>query len=614
MKIFHITAKLWALVSMMLVLGMGKAYADEVSLTAQAPKTVVQGERFTISFTVNTRNVDSFRAPAMDGLSVLSGPNTSSSTSWSSINGKSTQSSSIKYSYTVVANNEGEYSIGPATITAEKQHIQSNSLTIKVLPPDQNSRSGNSGQSSQGESARSTGSVNGDDIFMLATVDRKSVYEQEAILLTYKLYVAPSVSLEDVRGKMPDLKNCHVQEVDLPQRKEFEMVHYNGRNYRTLDYCQYVLFPQQSGKLEIPAVDFEGIIEVPVESNDMFDLFFNTRYQQIRKTLVAGRIDIDVKPLPLGKTNAFYGGVGDFSISSSINSTEVTANDAVTLRVVLSGTGNLKLVKTPQVKFPQDFDVYDPKVDNKYNLKNGRQTGNKVFEYLVIPRHAGQYTIPAVEFQFFDTKNGEYRTIATEEYTLNVAKGQGGEQVQSAAAYVSKEELKYVGQDVRFHSTPVKLRRTDSLLYGTALFYILLSVPAVILIGVLLAKRKRVHDNDNQSGIRVKKAGTVASKRLKKAAKLMKSGQKDLFYDEMMRAISGYLGDRLAIPVADLSKDNIREALTKRGTDVALVQNIIHLLDDCEYVRFAPGDDTGRMDRLFDEASETIGKIESSIR
>lgn len=611
MKILQNTIRLSVLTVLLLLWGVGHAYADDVTFTAQAPKTVVQGEKFRISYTVNTRKVDDFRAPAMTGLSVLSGPNTSSSTSITSINGKSTQSTTITYTYTVMANAEGEVSIGPATITAEKQPMQSNTLTIKVLPPDTQSQS----QSSGGASAQgSRTGVDGDDIFMLATVDRKSVYEQEAVLLTYKLYVSPSVSLEDVRGKMPDLKNCHVQEVDLPQRKEFQLEHYNGKNYRTLDYCQYVLFPQQSGKLEIPAVNFEGIIEIPVESNDMFDFFFNTRYQQVRKTLVSRKIEIDVKPLPQGKSNAFYGGVGDFSISSSINSTEVTANDAVTLRVVLSGTGNLKLVKTPQIKFSQDFDVYDPKVENKYNLKNGRQTGNKVFEYFVIPRHAGQYTIPPVEFQYFDTKSGEYRTISTEEYTLNVAKGQGGEQSQSASAYVSKEELKYVGQDVRFHSTPVRLNSNRHLLFGTPVFFICLVIPVIILLLVALAQRKRVRDNANQAGIRVKKAGSAASKRLKKAAKFMKAGQKDQFYDEMMRAISGYLSDRLSIPVADLSKDNIREALEKRGTQAELVQTIIHLLDDCEFVRFAPGDDTGRMDRLYDEASETIGKIESSIR
>lgn len=611
MRLLQNKVKLSVLTALFLILGVSSSYADEVSLIAQAPKTVVQGERFTVSFTVNTRKAEGFRAPSMDGLSVLSGPNTSSSTSFTSINGKSTQSTTIKYSYIVMANAEGEVSIGPATITAEKQHIQSNSLIIKVLPPDTPNRTQGSAQGNvaQGNVAQSSG----DDIFMLATVDRKSVYEQEALLLTYKLYVAPSVSLEDVRGKMPDLKNCHVQEVELPQRKEFQLEHYNGRNYRTLVYCQYVLFPQQSGKLEIPAVDFEGIIEIPIESDDMFDFFFNTRYQQVRKTLVAGKIEVDVKPLPLGKSNVFYGGVGDFSISSSVNSTEVTANDAVTLRVVLSGTGNLKLVKTPQIKFPQDFDVYDPKVENKYSLKNGRQTGNKVFEYLVIPRHAGQYVIPPVEFQYFDTGSGEYRTIKTDEYQLNVAKGQGGEQPVSVSAYVSKEELKYVGQDVRFHSTPARLDYNDGLLFGTPLFYLLLAIPPVILLCVVMARRKRMHDNANQTVIRVKKAGTAASKRLKKAAKLMKAGQKEQFYDEMMRAISGYLGDRLAIPVAELSKDNIRAALEKRGTQTDLVQTILHLLDDCEFVRFAPGDDNGRMDRLYEEASETIGKIESSL-
>ena len=325
------------------------------------------------------------------------------------------------------------------------------------------------------------------------------------------------------------------------------------------------------------------------------------------------KINLNVKPLPQGKTDAFYGGVGDFSLSSTISSTDVTANDAVTIRVILSGTGNLKLIKTPEFKFPQDFDIYDPKVENKYSLKNGRQTGNKIFEYLVIPRHAGEYTIPALEFQYFDPKSETYKTLRTDEYTLNVARGQGSDS-QTSISYVNKEDLKFVGQDVRFHSTPLTLKSIDSQFYGSALFYLCLALPLIILIVVVVISRKRIAEGANMAKVRTKKASSVATRRLKSAGKLMKAGRKNEFYDEMMRALSGYMGDKLAIPTAELSKDRIGQELRDRKVADELVRQVIGLMDDCEYARYAPGDDTGRMDHLYEQAVEVIGKIENSVK
>lgn len=606
------TKRLYAAVIILMTAAF--AYADEISFTAQAPKTVVAGNRFQITYTVNTRDVKDFRAPDMDGLSVLAGPSTSTSSSTQINNGSVTQSTTVKFTYTVVAREEGTVSIPAASIVAEKNRYESNSLTISVLPPDSSQpqtqqRSG--GQTRQQPAGQG---VNTSDLFMLATVDKTTVYEQEALLLSFKIYVSPSLNLTNLSSKMPDLKNFHVQEVELPQQKEFQLEHYNGRNYKTLLWQQYVLFPQHSGELEIPSITYEGIISQPVESNDVFDMFFNAgRYVETRHDLVTRKIAINVKPLPSGKTGSFYGGVGDFSISSTINSTDINANDAVTVRVVLSGTGNLKLVKTPELKLPQDFDIYDPKVENKYTIKGGRQTGNKVFEYLAIPRHGGEYTIPALEFQFFDPKAGEYRTIKTDEYQLHVAKGQGGSE-QTQVAYVSKEELKYVGQDVRFHATPLKLESTEEIFFGSALFYLLLTVPVIILIVLVILSRKRIADNANQGRTRVRKASSVATKRLKTARKLMNDGDKNRFYDEMMRALTGYLGDKLSIPVADLSKDNIESALKNRNVSDDLVSAITRLLDDCEFARFAPGDETGRMDHLYEEAVSTIGRIENIIK
>ena len=598
-----------------------KAVAQEVSFTAQAPQAVAVGERFRITYKINTRDVKEFRAPDMKSIDILTGPATSTSSSTTIINGQVTNNTSITYTFTAVATQEGDVELDGATIRANGKQVTSNSLTIKVLPADKGSQSQGTqrqggSQSAQGQqsSGSSTG-ISNDDLFMMATVDKTTVYEQEALLLTFKIYVLPSVNLTSMGNRMPDLKNFHVQEVELPQQKEFQLEHYNGRNYRTMVWSQYVLFPQHSGELEIPATTFESIVSQPIESTDMFDFFFNAgRYTEVKKNLTTRAIKINVNPLPQGKSSAFYGGVGEFSLSSTISSTDVTANDAVTVRVILSGTGNLKLIKTPELKFPQDFDIYDPKIDNKYTIKGGRQTGNKVYEYLVIPRHAGQYTIPALEFQYFDPKSGTYKTTTTQEYTLNVAKGQGGGESQTSVSYVNKEDLKYVGQDVRFHSTPTALKSGKGGFYGSTLFYVLLALPLVILLALVVITRKRIADSANAAKVRIKKASSVATKRLKVARKLMKEGRKNEFYDEMMRALSGYLGDKLAIPTAELSKDRIGETLRDRKVADDTVSQVIGLLDDCEFARYAPGDDTGRMDRLYDQAVGVIGQIENSIK
>lgn len=588
--------------------------AEDLSFVASSPDAVVKGEKFRVSYKINTSSrVKDFRAPAMNDFSVLSGPNQSSSSSMTFINGKQTTESSITYSYVLIGEEEGTFTIPAATISVGKEQLSSNTLTIKVLPSDKNSQNKSSGSQSGDGNAQKV-SISNEDIFMLATVDKTTVYEQEALILSYKVYVSPSLNLTNLSQKMPDLKNFHTQEVDLPTQKEFKLERYNGRNYQTLLWMQYVLFPQQSGQLEIPATSFEGIISQPVQSNDMFDMFFNAgRYVDMKKILTTPKIKINVKPLPSGKTSEFYGGVGEFSISSSISTNELKTNDALTIKVILSGTGNLKLIKTPEIKFPSDFDIYDPKIENKYTIKNGKQTGNKVFEYLAIPRHSGEYTIPAVTFQYFDTKSGSYKNIKTQDYTIKVAKGEGGE-ANSSVGYTNKEDLRYVGEDVKFSSTGNRLISTKDIFFGSIAFYLCLIIPFIIIVLIIILTGKQIYENSNIVNTKVKKASSVATKRLKKAKKLMNDGKKEEFFDETLRALWGYVSDKLAIPVAQLSKDNIQEALKKRSVSDDLIVVFTKLLDDCEFARYAPGDDKGRMDHIYDEAANTISKMENSIK
>ena len=368
---------------------------DKVSFTADAPEVVVSGDQFRLTFTINSQKIRDFRAPNIQGFEVLMGPSRSQQSSTQIINGQVTSTSSITFTYILMADKEGTYNIPGATAMVDGNNHTSNSVTIKVLPPDKDAAQGGK-SSSRNQAAGSK--ITDKELFITATASKTNVYEQEAFLLTYKVYT--QVNLTNLREDMSDLKGFHMQEVELPRQKSWGLEHYNGRNYQTMIWKQYVLFPQQTGKLEIPAITFDATIAQMVASADPFDAFFNggSNYVNINKKLVTPRININVKELPAGKPANLSGGVGDFTLSSSISTQELKTNDAVTIKLVISGTGNMKLINTPEVAFPQDFEIYDPKVDNKFNLTKEGLAGSKVIEYLAIPRHAGDFTIPPIEY------------------------------------------------------------------------------------------------------------------------------------------------------------------------------------------------------------------------
>ncbi|MBQ8875429.1 MAG: protein BatD, partial [Bacteroides sp.] len=424
------------------------AWADNITFTANAPEVVVSGDQFRLSYTINSQKVRDFRAPSIKEFEVLMGPSRSTQSSTQIINGNVTSTSTITFTYILMAGKEGTYKIPGATIVADGNNYTSNSVEIKVLPPDQSSGAGSGNSRNSSRNQANSGKITDKELFMMATASKTNVYEQEAILLTYKVYT--QVNLTELRGDIPDLKGFHTQEVELPNQKTFTLEHYNGRNYNTTIWRQLVLFPQQTGKIEIPSVTFEGTVSQMVASADPFDAFFNGgNYVNITKNLVTPKLTINVKELPAGKPANFSGGVGEFTLSSSISTQELKTNDAVTIKLVISGTGNMKLINTPEVGFPQDFEIYDPKVDNKFNLTRNGLAGNKVIEYLAIPRHAGTYTIPPIEFSYFDLKSQSYKTLKTDAYTLNVAKGEGNAD-QVVANFTSKEDLKVLGQDIRY--------------------------------------------------------------------------------------------------------------------------------------------------------------------
>ena len=589
------------------------AWADGITFTANAPEVVVSGDQFRLSYTINSQKVRDFRAPSIQGFEVLMGPSRSTQSSTQIVNGNVTSTSTITFTYILMAGKEGDYKIPGATIVADGDNYTSNSVEIKVLPPDQSSgaSSGSSARSSRNQV--NSGKITDKELFMLATASKTNVYEQEAILLTYKVYT--QVNLTALDGDIPDLKGFHTQEVELPNQKTFTLEHYNGRNYNTTIWRQLVLFPQQTGKIEIPSVTFEGTISQRVASADPFDAFFNGgNYVNINKNIVTPKLVIDVKELPAGKPTNFSGGVGEFTISSSISTQDLKTNDAVTIKLVISGTGNMKLINTPEVAFPQDFEIYDPKVENKFNLTRNGLAGSKVIEYLAIPRHAGTFTIPPIEFSYFDLKSQSYKTLKTDAYTLNVAKGEGNAD-QVVANFTSKEDLKVLGQDIRYIKTgETNLTQKDDYFFGSMSYYMWYLIPLTLFIAFMAVYRKQAMENANVAKVRTKKANKVATKRMKNAGKLLAEKKSEAFYDEVLKALWGYISDKLSMPVSQLSKDNIEEELQKHQVADELIKEFINNLNECEFARYAPGNQDEKMDKIYSSAIDVISKMENSIK
>lgn len=589
--------------------------ADKVRFVAEAADVVVSGDQVRLVFTVNSQDIKDFRAPSIKGFDVLMGPSRSQQSSIQIINGKRTSNSSTAFTYILLAGNPGTYTIPAASVEVNGEKVFSNAISIKVLPQDQTSgNSGNNGGGSASSSrSQAAGSrISANDLFITATASKTTVHEQEAILLTYKVYTV--VNLRQLYGKMPDLKGFHTQEVELPQQKTFTLEHYKGRNYNTTVWSQYVLFPQQTGKLEIPSITFDGVVAQQTISDDPFDAFFNGGgYVEVKKKITTPKVVINVQPLP-AKPAGFSGAVGEFKLASSINATDVKTNDAVTIKLTLSGTGNMKLIGTPEVKFPQDFEIYDPKVTDDYKLTNSGLTGTKTFEYLAIPRHAGNFTIPAIEFTYFDLKSNSYKTLKTEAYNLKVAKGQGNAD-QVISDFTNKESVKMLGKDIRFIKLgDSSLRPKGDFFFGTVGYYLCYLIPLLLFVVFAVIYRQKALENANVAKVKTKKANKVATRRMKLAGRLLAENKKNEFYDEVLKALWGYISDKLSIPVSQLSKDNIEAELTNYGVQEALIAEFIGVLNECEYARYAPGNENEAMDKVYSASVEVISKMENSIK
>ena len=599
----------WYIILLLMMLGY-HVHVDAQHISVSAPSHVAAGENFRVAYTINTSDVEEFRMGGVqDGLEVIAGPYTSSQSSYQMINGHTSSSSSVTITYTLYAAKNGSFTIGASHAVVGGKRLSSRPVKIQVSGHAQrtNGAPNMHGQNSYDQPhMRSAGSaISGSDLFIKVSASKKRVHEQEPILLTYKVYT--QVDLTQLEGKMPDLKGFHTQEVPLPQQKTFHTETVNGRPYKCVTWSQYVMYPQMTGSLEIPSITFKGIVVQQNRNVDPMEAFFNggSGYIEVKKDIKAPGITLQVDPLPQRPAN-FSGGVGKFNISASLDKKEVKAGEPITLRVVVGGIGNLKLLKQPVVNFPKDFDKYDAKVTDKTRLTANGVEGNMVYDFLAVPRNQGSYTIPSVELTYYDTSKNAYKTIKTQPFKVEVEKGDG----------TSAESEDFASQDKDIHTIKLgkaEQHKADEMFFGSFGYWISLLMPLIAFVVLLIVFRRRAIENADIVKKRSNRAGKIATKRLRLANKLMLQGKQGEFYDEVMRALWGYMSYKLNMPAEKLNRDNIRETLARHFVDDATIEKFTTALDECEFERYAPGDAAGNMNRTFESAMTAIMDIENAI-
>lgn len=588
---------------------LGSHGEAEAQISVSVPSHVAAGENFRLAYTINTQDVEDFRVGNIpSGLEVIAGPYTSTQSSYQVVNGHTSSSSSVTYTYTLYASKDGTFNIPAAHARVNGRNVASRAVRVTVSGHASTSGAPKMHQDEQAEQhLQAAGSrITGEDLFIKVSANKKRVHEQEPVLLTYKVYTL--VDLTQLEGKMPDLTGFHTQEIPLPQQKSFHVERVNGRPYRAVTWSQYLMYPQMTGSLKIPSITFKGIVVQENRNVDPFEAFFNggSGYVEVKRNIVAPGVTIQVDPLP-AKPAGFSGGVGKFNISAQLSKSEVKAGDPITLRVVVGGTGNLKLIKQPVVEFPKGFDKYDPKVTDKTKLTNAGVGGNMVYDFLAVPRNQGKYTIPSVSFIYYDVDANAYKTLHTKPFVVTVTPGDGKSSSESFDNPKDNDIHPIMTGNDSTH-------KVDVFFLGSSAYWVCLLLPLVAFLLLLFIFRRRAMENADIVKTRGKRANKIARKRLKKASRLMFEHKRDEFYDEVLRALWGYVGYKLNMPAESLSRDNIKDNLTQHGVGEESVSKFISALDECEFERYAPGDPAGNMEKTFESAMSAIMEIEDAMK
>lgn len=579
--------------------------ADEVEFTASAPRVVEKGEYFRLTYTLNTKG-EGFTGPEIPDFS-YSGPMVSTSMSTQIINGQVSQSTTYTYTYTMQASRTGRFTIPAARVLVNGKNYQSNTVDIEVVEA---SAARNAPQT-QTRPADGAEGIAADDLFVRILLDKNEVYKGDQVLATIKVYTRVNLArFGDIQ--IPSFQGFWSQEIDIPDQISLVRETYQGRIYNVGTIKKTILVPQQSGEIRIDPFELECYVNVQSRSRSIFDDFFGS-YQTVKKQLVSPPVSVQVKNLPAGAPKTFSGAVGQFTLSSQVNKTQLEANEALNYTISIRGKGNLMLIDAPDLAFPADFEVYDPKMINNYRSTEQGVSGEKTFEFLAIPRFGGEYTIPVSEFSYFDPVSAQYKTLKTESYTIAVSEGEqeiGGPVISRSTG----NEIRMIGQDIRYIKTgQIRLSDPSHLLTEKSWFYLLYAIIFLLSLLLVLAGISRQKKLADRAAIRSRQAGKAGQKKLKKAREALKSQNKEAFLDEVLKAIWGYLGDKLAIDPSAYRRDLLEDYFIKEQIDAAHLHDFHTLLDRCEFLRYAPGAQHEELDRILQDAGDLINHFESVL-
>lgn len=595
--------------------------AQDVEFTASAKNSVLVGEQFRAVYTVNMQ-AERFEGPDFEGFNVLSGPNQSTNQSYQFINGKVSQSYQITFTYYLQATKEGSYTIGPAKITADGKVFQSNSLTINVSQssaPQTPATQGNqrSAQSSQ------TG-INKNDVYIRASVDKSKPYQGEQVIITYKIYTTVPISQINISkiSSFPGFWSKSLLNDNDPLKQSTEVI--NGKEYVVAELRKIALYAQRSGEIRIEPMELECVAQVKVDNaraRDPFfdsffnDPFFNRNFQNVELKIESNPLTVDVNPLPSqGKPMDFSGAVGSFTMSSMVDRTELKANEPLTLKITVTGKGNLELIEALPLTFPPDFETYDPKITNNLSKNNSGISGSRTFEYLIIPRNPGEFQIKPVEFSYFDPSRQSYTTLETPRYIIKVSKG---DNEPSGVTYsgISQKDIEFIGSDIRHIKTGnIQLQRINSFFIASFHFILWMIILLMIFSVILIIWQKNKKENSNIALVRNRKANKVAKRNLKQAGECLEKNQTEAFFEEISRALWGYISNKFNIPLADLSIESVHQRLSDKKISNENINQFTAVLENCEFARFAPGDKSEKMQGIYNEALEVISKIEQELK
>ena len=588
------------------------AIADDIQFVMSAPNAVEMGKQFSLSFSLNSRGRN-LQLPSglTNNFDVLMGPSTGQSTSVSIVNGRSTTQVSFSFTYIIQAKNEGSFEIRPASIEVDGEIYESNSLTIQVVKASQPTQQPAT-QGGAPETSAETTNISRESLFINIELSKSNVYRGEQLIATVKLYVDPEIPIagfEEVN--LPTYEGFYTQEIETPQQVNFTREVYNNKIYQVGVLKKTILFPQQNGRITINSGNMTLLIRERTRQRSFFDDFFSG-YRTSLARVTSLPVSVNVRDLP--QTSAdFKGGVGNFDVTSEISSTNVTTNNAVTLTLKISGSGNIRLIQSPELRLPSDFDVYDPRVIDNVTPTNNGLSGTKTIEYLFQPRFEGDYTIPGFRFTYFNPATGSYVTKTTRDFTLHVERGSDVQ--SSSTTSVRRENIQLIGQDIRFikQGNPAFTTKGYSF-FGSTTFYIIYIASIALFLALFVIYRKKAKENANIALIRNKKASRVAKKRLKAAANFMKQNNNEAFHESILKAFWGYLSDKLGIPVADLNRDSVMQSLIEKNVNQNIIDDFVEVIEQCEFARYAPTQGAEARSELYNKAVSVMSNLEKQIK